>query len=146
MTPQRSRILEEVLRTRGHFGAEDLCHRLMTDPVKVSRATVYRALELLIDCGVVQRVRLEEDHVCFEVTRIGKHHDHLICGRCGQVIEFYSEKIEGLQNEVCRGINFVPEGHSLVIYGCCDRCGDVGGANILESAREIPDTNISEDK
>lgn len=131
LTRQRARVLEEVLRARGHFGAEELCHRLGAGEDRVSRATVYRSLDLLVGAGVIQKLRLEEDHFRFELTRIGKHHDHLLCERCGQVIEFYSEKIEDLQGEICRGVAFEPADHSLVIYGTCERCRE-------DSTKEAP--------
>ena len=129
-----------MLKTRGHFGVEDLCLRLGAGPDKVSRATVYRALELLVGAGVVQRLRLSEDHVRFELARIGAHHDHLICEICGQVIEFYSEKIEGLQNEICKEMDFSAGGHSLVIYGYCERCVDAGKDEELAKTQGLPDT------
>ncbi len=121
-TPQRARVLDAVVEARGHFAAEDLYMRLGLGPGRVSRATVYRTLDLLVECGVVQKVRLDEEHFRFELARIGKHHDHLVCERCGQVIEFFSGKIEGLQQEICKGVRFSPAGHTLVIYGLCERC------------------------
>jgi Fur family ferric uptake transcriptional regulator len=131
LTRQRARVLEEVTRAGGHFGAEELCLRLCAGDQRVSRATVYRALDLLVGAGVVEKLRLGEDQYRFELNRAGEHHDHLICVRCGHVIEFFSEKIEGLQDEICRGMSFTPGGHSLVIYGLCLRCGDVAGGEEL---------------
>ncbi len=125
LTRQRAKVLEEVTRTRGHFGAEDLCLRLCAGDKRVSRATVYRALDLLVGAGVVEKLRLGEDQYRFEISKAGAHHDHLICVRCGEVIEFFSEKIEGLQDEICKDMSFTPGGHSLVIYGLCLRCGEL---------------------
>jgi Fur family ferric uptake transcriptional regulator len=122
LTPQRERILDEVLRIEGHFGAEGLCQRLGAGQDRVSRATVYRALDLLVASGVVQKLRFGEDHYRFELTRLGKHHDHLVCGRCGRVIEFFNAKIEELQKDICREVSFAPAGHSLVIFGLCQSC------------------------
>jgi Fur family ferric uptake transcriptional regulator len=121
-TPQRERVLDEVLRTEGHFGAEDLCLRLTLGRERVSRATVYRALDLMVASGVVQKMRFGEDYYCFERTQVGAHHDHLVCGRCGRVIEFYNAGIEEMQNEICREVSFTPAGHSLVIFGLCNKC------------------------
>jgi Fur family ferric uptake transcriptional regulator len=140
LTRQRARVFEEVLKAKGHFGAEDLCLRLGAGPDKVSRATVYRALELLVGARVVQRLRLSEDHVRFELARAGAHHDHLVCAICGQVIEFFSEKIEGLQNEICEDMDFTAAGHSLVIYGYCERCVDAGADVDLTETRGLPDS------
>ena len=125
-TPQRERVVDEVLRADGHFGAEDLCQRLAVGRRRVSRATVYRALELLVASGVLQKLSFGEDHYRFERTPIGRHHDHLVCGRCGRVIEFFNAKIEELQNDICKEVGFSPEGHSLVISGLCKDCRSAG--------------------
>lgn len=122
LTPQRERVLEVVLRTDGHFGAEELCRRLGFGEDRVSRATVYRALDLLVAAGVVQKMRFGEDYYRFERTSVGRHHDHLVCGRCGRVIEFFNAKIEDLQNDICKEVSFTPAGHSLVIFGLCKNC------------------------
>jgi Fur family ferric uptake transcriptional regulator len=121
-TPQRERVLDEVLRVDGHFGAEELCQRLGVGQDRVSRATVYRALELLVASGVVQKMRFGEDYYRFERTPVDRHHDHLVCGSCGRVIEFFNEKIEELQNDICKEVSFSPAGHSLVIFGLCKSC------------------------
>lgn len=139
LTWQRARVFEEVLKTKEHFGAEDLYLRLGASAKKVSRATVYRSLELLVGAGVVQRLRLSEDYVRFELAGVGKHHDHLICAICGEVIEFYSEKIEGLQSEICKKMDFSAAGHSLVIYGCCERCAAAGKEKELIETYGLPD-------
>jgi len=122
LTPQRARVLEEVLRHGGHFAAEELCERMGRGAPRVSRATVYRTLEILVEGGLLRKLRLGDDQVRFEVAEPRTHHDHLVCKSCGRVIEFCEQKIEDLQEEICRRERFVPDGHSLVIYGCCDRC------------------------
>ena len=122
LTPQRERVLNEVLRAKGHFGAEELCQRLSAGKDRVSRATVYRALDLMVASGVVQKMRFGEDYYRFEQTPLGRHHDHLVCGRCGRVIEFFNAKIEELQSDICKEVSFAPAGHSLVIFGLCQSC------------------------
>jgi Fur family ferric uptake transcriptional regulator len=126
LTPQRERVIDEVLRIEGHFGAEELCQHLGIGEDRVSRATVYRALELLVASGVLQKLRFGEDYFRFERMQIGRHHDHLVCGRCGRVIEFFNAKIEELQNDICKEVSFSPAGHSLVIFGLCKSCRTSG--------------------
>ena len=133
-TRQRERVVDEVLKADGHFGAEDLCQRLAVGQRRVSRATVYRALELLVASGVLQKLSFGEDHYRFERTPIGRHHDHLVCGRCGRVIEFFNAKIEELQDDICREVGFFPEGHSLVIFGLCRSCRTLGSHEEIDES------------
>ena len=88
--------------------------------VKISRATVYRTLELLVKSGMVRRVHLGEDHYHYEHVRGDSHHDHLICTTCGGVIEFHDEELEQRQREICERRKFTPTFHNLQILGVCD--------------------------
>jgi len=138
VTPQRMKVLEEVLRQGGHFGAEELTRAIQRRGGSVSRATVYRTLELLAECGIVRKLRLGEERFRYEVTSIEAHHDHLVCASCGRVIEFFEKGIEDLQDEICREANFTPFGHTLVIYGRCETCGKStrAGRYVAEECRE----------
>jgi Fur family ferric uptake transcriptional regulator len=90
--------------------------------VKISRATIYRTLELLVKSGMVRRVHLGEDHYHYEHVRGDSHHDHLICTMCGAVIEFHDESLEARQREICARKKFTPTFHNLQILGVCDSC------------------------
>jgi Fur family ferric uptake transcriptional regulator len=93
---------------------------------KISRATVYRTLELLTDCGLVGRVRLNEEKYRYERLHKGEHHDHMICTSCGRIIEFVDPRIEKLQDAVCEKYGFVPTSHSHQIRGLCSSCQKKG--------------------
>jgi Fur family transcriptional regulator, ferric uptake regulator len=122
ITPERFHVLDAVLGYDGHFDADELFLRVKSNGVRVSRATVYNTLELLLDCGVVAKYRFGENHSRYEKT-IGKpHHDHLICLQCGEIIEFVNRKIEKVQEEVCLENNFKPQSASLQIFGVCAKC------------------------
>ena len=90
--------------------------------VKISRATIYRTLELLVRSGLVRRVHLGEDHYHYEYVSGNSHHDHLICTTCGGVIEFHDEQLEQRQREICERKKFTPTFHNLQILGVCDSC------------------------
>jgi Fur family ferric uptake transcriptional regulator len=90
---------------------------------KVSRASVYRTLPLLVESGIIEEVERVDKHAHYEKIPKNGHHDHMICTRCGKVIEFYSEGLEELQEKICRQKNFSGMRHSLEILGVCEKCG-----------------------
>jgi Fur family ferric uptake transcriptional regulator len=119
-TPQRDSIFQEVLQTQGHFDAEELSDRLKAKAKRVSRATVYRTLPHLQESGLIQEVLRIEGRAQYE--RRAGHHDHMLCVRCGRIIEFRQEAIERLQNKVCRSYGFKPLEHRMGIRGICKEC------------------------
>ncbi len=122
-TRERTALLKEIFSTHKHFDADDLVDRMReAGGQKVSRATVYRTLELLHECGLVGRVRLNEEKYRYERLRKGEHHDHLICIGCGKVMEFVEPRIEELQEEVCLRWDFHPISHAHQIRGLCSIC------------------------
>ena len=132
-TRERTALFEEIFATHHHFDADDLVVRLRGKGKKVSRATVYRTLDLLYDCGLVSRVRLNDEKYRYERLLVGEHHDHLVCISCGGVIEFVESRIEELQEAVCRKYGFAATTHSHQIRGVCAECqardGKSGGAS-----------------
>ncbi len=122
VTPERERICREINATTIHFDAEDLIHRLLASGAPVSRATVYRTLDILEECGLVKKIRQTDTRHHYEKAFGLEHHDHLFCEGCGQVIEFRVDEIEQMQDDVCRKYGFQPRRHSLQIYGICREC------------------------
>ncbi len=122
VTRERTALLEEIFSTHRHFDADDLVARMRERGKKISRATVYRSLDLLHECGLVGRVRLNEEKYRYERMRKGEHHDHLICSACGKVVEFVEPRIEELQEDVCRRYDFLATSHSHQIRGTCSAC------------------------
>jgi Fur family ferric uptake transcriptional regulator len=121
-TPSRFAVLDEVLRTQGHFDVEGLYYRLITSGVKVSKATVYNTLDLLKDCGLVSKYRFAENTSRYEKAFGRPHHHHLICLKCGDIIEFVSDKLARIQDEVCRDKRFEPQSSTLQVFGSCAKC------------------------
>lgn len=122
VTPERVRICREVYATTIHFDTEELIHRIVASGTMVSRATVYRTLDVLEACGLVKKIRQTDTRHHYEKSFGTEHHDHMFCETCGKVIEFREDEIEQLQDEVCLKFGFQPRRHSLQIYGLCKEC------------------------
>jgi len=121
-TPERKAILEEVFASHDHFEADDLLFRLKKKNIRVSRATIYRTLELLVKCRLVRKISFGEDHTHYEHIYGHKHHDHLVCLKCGTILEFNNPTIEEIQEQICRDYDFEPDSHCLQIFGHCTKC------------------------
>lgn len=126
LTTERAALVREIFATHYHFEADELLFKLKQKSVKISRATVYRTLELLVKCGLVRRVHLGEDHYHYEHVTGNSHHDHLICTTCGTVIEFHDPVLEARQSEICLRRRFTPTFHNLQILGLCHSCQKKG--------------------
>ena len=122
ITPERYAILDAVLEIQGNFDAESLYYRLITSGVKVSKATVYNTLDILQDCGLVSKYRFAENTSRYEKAFGRPHHHHLICLQCGDIIEFVSERLEKIQEDVCTEKNFNPQSSTLQVFGTCSKC------------------------
>lgn len=127
LTNERAALVREIFSTHYHFEADELLFRMKQKDLKISRATIYRTLELLVKSGMVRRVHLGEDHFHYErVTREDQHHDHLVCTTCGAVIEFHDDELERRQLTICEENGFEPTFHNLQILGVCQRCRKKG--------------------
>ncbi len=121
-TSQRQLVLKEVFSSHGHFEVEELLVRIRASDRRVSRASLYRTLKLLVESGLLREMRLEEKHGHYEHTFGHQHHDHLLCIKCGKLIEFRSPSIEKSQQDVSRRHGFSVTGHRMQIMGYCRRC------------------------
>jgi Fur family transcriptional regulator, ferric uptake regulator len=122
LTKERIAVLREVFSSHNHFEPENLYLRIKDSGSKASRASVYRTLNLLVESGLVEKVTRTEKSNVYEHTFGHTHHDHMICDGCGSIIEFYSEKLENLQKEICLGNGFDGRSHTLEIHGYCAEC------------------------
>jgi len=122
MTKQRRKIFQVFVGTKGHLSADEFYHLLKRRGVKVGYTTVYRTLKLLVEAGIARRVDFGGREAHFEQKLRHAHHDHLVCVRCGKSIEFVSSRIEELQEKIAKQKRFLPQRHSLVIYGLCEEC------------------------
>ena len=102
-----------------HMSAEDIYRTLLNGGEEIGLATIYRVLTQFEGAGLVIRHHFETGQAVFELER-GSHHDHLICVKCGKIIEFVDASIEAKQKEIAEEKGFRISDHSLVIYGVCN--------------------------
>ena len=122
VTKERLMLLEELFGSSGHLDADSLLFQLRSQGKHVSRATIYRTLDLLVQCGLARKSRLGREHYVYEKVTPGKRHDHMVCTGCGQIIEFYDADLDERQRQVCLEHNFRPSFYSLQIQGLCQEC------------------------
>jgi Fur family ferric uptake transcriptional regulator len=125
VTGERLALFEEIFSQHGHIDAEELLGAMKERGLKISRATVYRNLDLLVESGLARKQRLGGRGHLYEHVHAGQHHDHLVCTGCGRVVEFVSPGIAALQAEICRAHGFAPMRHTLQIAGLCNVCAAV---------------------
>lgn len=119
-TQQRDLVLH-VFSHHNHFDADQLTSDVGTAGLRVSRATVYRTLTKLVDAGLLRRIDMSGRTV-YEHDYGYPQHEHLVCERCGKMIEFQSSALEGMLRDVCSQRQFQPSGHTLVVRGVCADC------------------------
>ena len=122
LTGERLELVEEVFGQPHHFDADQLHMALKQKGKAISRATVYRTLDLLVQCGLVRKSSFGDQHAHYEAVHSNEHHDHLICLNCDAIIEFFRPDLEALQEQICREFAFRPMHHSLQIFGHCKSC------------------------
>ncbi len=122
LTPQREKIFETIANTNEHWEVDDLTYLFHQEHERISRATVYRTLDILVDYGFMRKVDFGEGRYRYEYMAGQDHHDHMICEECGEIIEFVDDKIESRQDKVCEERGFQPTKHVLQIYGLCQEC------------------------
>ncbi len=123
LTPQRRRILDRVYATHEHFSADTLYAWLREEEgPQVSRATVYRTLDVLSRGGFVQGLDTGDGGMVYEHVLGHDHHDHLVCVACGRIDEFSDPEIEKLQVKAARSKGFTLVSHVLRLSGFCESC------------------------
>ena len=119
---KREQIVNVFLRQEGHLSADDLVDLIRREDHRISRATVYRTLQWMVDAGIARKVDFGEGRFRFEHSYRQPRHFHLICKSCSRSFEFLSSDIEGLIEEVAGARNFSPSQSVVQIYGTCDEC------------------------
>lgn len=122
VTKERLMLLEELFSTPGHLDADSLLFQLRSRNKGISRATIYRTLDLLVQCGLARKSRLGREHYVYERVTPGQRHDHMVCTQCGSIIEFYDAELEEKQRQICQAHDFRPSFYSLQIQGVCHDC------------------------
>jgi len=116
-TEQRKAIWEEIRNSNEHRDAEDIYLKLKSNGVRVSRATVYRTIDVLVKNRLVRKMDVGEGRSLFEPRLDDNHHDHMICIDTGNIIEFYNEELENLQDKIAEenGYEVVRHVHQLFV-------------------------------
>ncbi len=121
-TRQRDIILESFLSSDRHLSIEELYLQLREKHPGIGYATVYRTLKLFAESGIAREIHFGDGQTRYEHLAAGEHHDHLVCTRCGAIVEFENEVIEKLQDEIAAGYGFLINTHKLELYGLCAKC------------------------
>lgn len=121
-TPEREQILREIFEIHGHFDVDELYLQLRGKGTKVSKASIYRALPLFIDCGLVREVDFSGGHWHYEYIYGHAHHSHLRCLGCGEILEFEEPALKRLEDQLARAYGYLIKGHHLQVNGLCAAC------------------------
>lgn len=119
-TRQRELILGAFLEAKGHVTSDDLFQIVREQNPTIGYTTVYRTMKLLSEAGVATERHFDDGITRYEIEE--EHHDHLVCEKCGKIIEFECEAIETAQREVARDHGFEILRHRHELYGHCRDC------------------------
>ncbi len=121
-TKQRDMILDTFLEAKGHVTSDQLYQSVRAEHPNIGYTTVYRTMKLLCDAGLAEEHHFEDGVTRYEIEH--EHHDHLVCTRCGKIIEFECRSIEATQDRIAGEHGFVVLRHRHELYGHCSECRD----------------------
>lgn len=127
VTAQRLAIAEVLLTSEHHLSAEEVAKEVSARGRSVGTATVYRAIDTLLESGLLVERDFGEGFRRFEPARDVPNHEHLVCTQCGKVEEFRDERLERMTTIVAESRGFARQRHRLVIHGICRECQRGGG-------------------
>jgi Fur family transcriptional regulator, ferric uptake regulator len=119
ITPERFEVMDSALDYEGHFSADDLYVIMKNKKSRVSRATVYKTLELLVQCDLLSKRNFGDNMTRYESSFKRQIHDHLICMDCGRIVEFTNTSLENIPKELSKNLGFKFENYSFNIFARC---------------------------
>jgi Fur family ferric uptake transcriptional regulator len=119
-TQQREAILEVFLATTGHITSDDLYQKVREKHRRIGYTTVYRTMKLLCEAGLATERHFDDGVTRYEIQQ--EHHDHLVCVRCGKIVEFECSMIESAQDDIAQEYGFRLLRHRHELYGHCPDC------------------------
>ncbi|HCO70485.1 Fur family transcriptional regulator [Mesotoga sp.] len=124
MTAQREYVLRFFLEAEtDHLSADEVYQKVQGRKFSISKATVYRTIELLVEIGLLRKIIFRDGIVRYEPVKKGEHHHHhIICVNCGTVVEFHLDNLEKLEELVKSKTGYTIDDHQLKFYGLCPKC------------------------
>lgn len=119
ITPERFEVMDSALDYEGHFGADDLYIIMKNNKSRVSRATVYKTLEILVQCDLLSKRNFGDNMTRYESSFKRQSHDHLICMDCGRIVEFSNTLLEKIPQQLCSELGFQFSSYSFNIFARC---------------------------
>ena len=121
-TSKRQIVWDEICRNDSHRDADEIYFKIRQSGNKVSRATVYRTIDVLVKNNLVRKLKLGDGRNRYENKLETGHHDHIVCIQCGRIDEFMDENIERLQDEIAKEYQFKIVRHIHQLFGLCRDC------------------------
>lgn len=121
-TPEREEIIKEIFTNHDHFDVDEIYLRLRQKGSKVSKASIYRNIPLILECGLIREAWHEDGHMHYEHIFGHGHHCHLRCIQCGKVVEFVEQELSAIERRLERKYDFKVVDHRLDVIGYCLRC------------------------
>lgn len=128
VTDARRAVVELIAQRNGHFTAADLIDAARTSRLDIGRATIFRALDLLLEVGVVERLDLPTGEHAYVACEPAAHHHHVVCSSCGRSAEIDDAGLRTVVDDVARRTGYAVDTHRLELFGTCPACQRTGSA------------------